>query len=83
MILSLYIAMLGVGLWFLHFADVVNMTAGIIGMFTACICLTIANFKYQRMQNRLRTAESLLLAHSQMLIERIREIERKMDDDGK
>ena len=83
MILSMYIAMYGVAIWVLYFAERVTFAVGIIGMITACVCMGIANFKYQRMQDRLHTAESHLLAHSQMLIERIRKIERKMDDDGK
>ena len=83
MILSMYIAMYGIALWVLYFAEKVNMTVGMIGMITACVCMAIANFKYQRILERLHKAESELLEYYSLLGRRISEIERKMDDDGK
>lgn len=90
MILSMYIAMYGVAIWVLYFAERVSLAVGIIGMITACVCMAIANFKYQRMLDQLetlecelRTAEKDLFTHSVVFTERIMEIERKMDDDGK
>jgi uncharacterized membrane protein len=90
MILSMYIAMFGVAIWVLYFAERVSLAVGIIGMITACVCMAIANFKYQRMLDQLETlecelrkAEKDLFTHSVIFTERIMAIERKMEDDGK
>lgn len=83
MILSMYIAMYGVAIWVLYFAERVSLAVGIIGMITACVCMAIANFKYQRMQDRLHVAESELLKYCEILGKQINYIERKMEDDGK
>lgn len=90
MILSMYIAMYGVAIWVLYFAERVSLAVGIIGMITACVCMAIANFKYQRMLDQLETLEcelrtiaSHFIEHSVTCSDRIGNIERKMDDDGK
>lgn len=83
MILSMYIAMFGVAIWVLYFAERVSLAVGIIGMITACVCMGIANFKYQRMLDRLEKTEYALFKCYKIFIERILDIERKMDDDGK
>lgn len=83
MILSMYIAMYGVAILVLYFAERVSLAVGIIGMITACVCMGIANFKYQRMLDRLEKTEYALFKCYKLFIERIIDIERKMDDDGK
>lgn len=83
MILSMYIAMYGVAIWVLYFAERVSLAVGIIGMITACVCMAIANFKYQRMLDRLEKAEDELFECCKIFSIRISDIERKMDDDGK
>lgn len=90
MILSMYIAMLGVAMWFLYYAGVVTKAVGVVGVLIAGACMLIANAKYQRMLDQLetlecelRTAEKHLFTHSVVFTERIMEIERKMEDDGK
>lgn len=83
MILSMYIAMYGVAMWVLYFAERVSFAVGIIGMITACVCMGIASFKYQRMLDRLEKAEDELFECCKIFSKRISDIERKMEDDGK
>ncbi len=90
MILSIYIAMIGLSMWFLYYAGVVTEAVGVVGVLIAGTCMFIASAKYQRMLDQLetlecelRTAEKDLFTHSVIFTERIMEIERKMEDDGK
>ena len=83
MILSMYIAMLGVAMWFLYYAGVVTKAVGVVGVLIAGACMLIANAKYQRMLDRLEKAKFELFVCCKTFSERIRDIERKMEDDGK
>ena len=80
MILSIYFAMMGLIMWF-HFSD--SPVIKTIGIVIAGVCMGIANFKHQRILNRLRKAESESRENYKLLGGRISDIERKMDDDGK
>ena len=86
----MYIAMLGVAMWFLYYAGVVTKAVGVVGVLIAGACMLIANAKYQRMLDQLETLESDLrtiashfIEHSVTCSDRIGNIERKMEDDGK
>lgn len=83
MILSMYIAMLGVAMWFLYYAGVVTKSVGVVGVLIAGACMLIANAKYQRMLDRLEKAEDELFECCKIFSKQISDIERKMDDDGK
>lgn len=83
MILSMYIAMLGVAMWFLYYAGVVTEAVGVVGILIAGACIFIASAKYKRVLDRLEKAEDELFECCKIFSKRISDIERKMEDDGK